>query len=192
MFEYEDPAELIGRPLWNTFVMPENRAELEERTRRLLQGESLPQHPGWRRWASWDGPSGFQPPPAALKWQRASGHRGFYLDVSEQHRAQQALRESEAFLRLSQRVGKVGSWRWDLATGTVHWSDAMFPCTECCPRNSTAHWRPLPDSHTLKTRRAFRQSSNEFLPAAKLARLNIASLNPTQYCVPLRAWRGRV
>jgi PAS domain S-box-containing protein len=36
MFEYDTPEELLGRPLWGTFVLPENRAELEDRTRRLL------------------------------------------------------------------------------------------------------------------------------------------------------------
>lgn len=33
--------------------------------------------------------------------------------------------ESEAFLRLSQRVGHVGSWEWDIASGRVKWSEEM-------------------------------------------------------------------
>jgi PAS domain S-box-containing protein len=41
-------------------------------------------------------------------------------------RAEEALKESEAFLRMSQSVSKVGSWQWDLRTNQVRWSDAMF------------------------------------------------------------------
>ena len=37
-----------------------------------------------------------------------------------------ALRESEAFLALSQRIASVGSWDWDLRTNRVSWSDEMF------------------------------------------------------------------
>ena len=47
--------------------------------------------------------------------------------MSRSRSAEQALRESEAFLRLSQSVGQVGSWQWDLNTNQVRWSEAMFP-----------------------------------------------------------------
>ncbi len=36
-----------------------------------------------------------------------------------------ALEESEAFLRLTQHAGHVGSWEWDLATNRFKWSEEM-------------------------------------------------------------------
>jgi PAS domain S-box-containing protein len=36
-----------------------------------------------------------------------------------------ALRESEKFLRLSQKASGVGSWEWDITTGLIRWSDEM-------------------------------------------------------------------
>ncbi len=36
-----------------------------------------------------------------------------------------ALEESEAFLRLTQHAGRVGSWEWDLATNRFKWSEEM-------------------------------------------------------------------
>ena len=36
-----------------------------------------------------------------------------------------ALEESEAFLRLTQQAGHVGSWEWDLATNRFKWSEEM-------------------------------------------------------------------
>ena len=44
----------------------------------------------------------------------------------ERMRAEEVLREHEAFLQLSQKVGHVGSWDWDLATDKVRWSDQMY------------------------------------------------------------------
>ncbi len=35
-------------------------------------------------------------------------------------------RASDPFLRLSERVGNVGSWQWDVATGAVQWSPEMY------------------------------------------------------------------
>jgi PAS domain S-box-containing protein len=40
--------------------------------------------------------------------------------------SEEALRASEEFLQMSQRAGNVGSWRWDLRTSAVQWSDSMF------------------------------------------------------------------
>jgi PAS domain S-box-containing protein len=37
-------------------------------------------------------------------------------------RVARELRESERFLRLAQRAGRIGSFEWDIATGKVYWS----------------------------------------------------------------------
>ena len=50
---------------------------------------------------------------------------GIVQDVTERKRADDALRDSEAFLRLSQEASGVGSWEWDLTTGRVRWSENM-------------------------------------------------------------------
>jgi len=44
-------------------------------------------------------------------------------DITEQRLAQASLAEIEARVRDSEALANVGSWLWDLRTGTVQWSD---------------------------------------------------------------------
>ncbi len=44
----------------------------------------------------------------------------------ERAQAEQALRESEARLRLALQVGRMGTWDWDMQTDTVTWSEGHF------------------------------------------------------------------
>ena len=46
-------------------------------------------------------------------------------DISERRRAEGALRESEQRLRLAARAARLGTWRFDPATGLVHLDDRM-------------------------------------------------------------------
>jgi PAS domain S-box-containing protein len=47
-------------------------------------------------------------------------------DVTEMHSADEALRESEARLRLATATGKVGVWDWDIVADKVTWSDSLY------------------------------------------------------------------
>ena len=52
------------------------------------------------------------------------GATKFVRDISDRVRAEQALRQSQAFLDRTGRLAGVGGWEVDLATGRVIWSDA--------------------------------------------------------------------
>jgi PAS domain S-box-containing protein len=47
-------------------------------------------------------------------------------DITERVRAEEALRESEKRLIEAQRIAGMGDFTWDVETGEVTWSDAMF------------------------------------------------------------------
>jgi PAS domain S-box-containing protein len=51
---------------------------------------------------------------------------GTAIDIEERHRAEEALRRSEASLHETQRISHTGSWRHDIASGTVTISDEGF------------------------------------------------------------------
>ena len=50
----------------------------------------------------------------------------FVLDLSEQKRAERALRRSEAFLAEGQRLGQIGSFSWRPATDQITWSAELY------------------------------------------------------------------
>ena len=50
----------------------------------------------------------------------------FILDLSEQKRAERALRRSEAFLAEGQRLGQIGSYSWCVATDEITWSEQLY------------------------------------------------------------------
>jgi PAS domain-containing protein len=57
-----------------------------------------------------------------------SGNEGvaFVLDLSEQKRAEEALRRSEASLSEAQRLSRTGSFGWDVSSGKIYWSQETF------------------------------------------------------------------
>jgi PAS domain S-box-containing protein len=57
-----------------------------------------------------------------------SGNEGvaFVLDLSDQKRAERALRRSEAFLADGQRLSHMGSFSWRVATDEVTWSEQLY------------------------------------------------------------------
>jgi len=50
----------------------------------------------------------------------------FVLDLSEQKRAEEALRRSEAYLAEAQKLSRTGSWHWNIGAGEVTWSQEFF------------------------------------------------------------------
>ena len=57
-----------------------------------------------------------------------SGREGvaFVLDLSEQKRAERALRRSEAFLAEGQHRSQIGSFSWSVATDEITWSEQLY------------------------------------------------------------------
>ncbi len=76
-------------------------------------------------------------PDGSIRWLSTSGRItsdgdcrplrafGVVTDITARRRTEEALRESEARLRLATEAGGIGVWEWDLASGRVVWSEAL-------------------------------------------------------------------
>src|SRR5215469_3751735 len=71
---------------------------------------------------------------------------GTIIDVTEQKRAEETLRRSEAYLADAQKLSHTGSWAWSPVTGEVpYWSEEMFRIFGLDPQQgpptSEAFWK---------------------------------------------------
>jgi PAS domain S-box-containing protein len=93
----------------------------------------------------------------------------FVLDLSEQKRAQEALRCSEAYLAEAQRLSHTGSWAWSPDTDVRHWSEECyrilgFDSRDGLPRTEELIQRIHPDDQPAfraSTKRARHKMSDE-------------------------------
>ena len=53
-------------------------------------------------------------------------NRDLTRKVDEHRRAEEALRASESQLEEAQRIARIGSWDWDIASGRLTWSRVLF------------------------------------------------------------------
>src|SRR5260370_9673489 len=59
----------------------------------------------------------------------------FVLDLSEQKRAEEALRTSESYLAEAQRLSKTGSWAWSPEQDIRYWSEECYRVLSFDPQN---------------------------------------------------------
>ncbi len=64
-------------------------------------------------------------------------------DVTERKQAEQALLESDRIRTTAERVARVGSWRWELATERVTWSPGMFGLFDVDPEEFDGDFTPV-------------------------------------------------
>jgi PAS domain S-box-containing protein len=119
-----DVASLMATPLAEVYADPADRERW--RTQLAEKGEARGFEVQIRRW---DGTTG---------WVRHSGraitdddgeviaYEGAAEDITARKAAEEALGRSEAFLSQSQRVGKLGGWEYDMASGQVTWTEETY------------------------------------------------------------------
>ena len=60
-------------------------------------------------------------------------YEGTVKDITEQKKAEDMLRRSEAGLAAAQRIAHIGSWEWDIVSDSTLWSDETFRIFELQP-----------------------------------------------------------
>ena len=51
---------------------------------------------------------------------------GTHVDITERKKVELSLRENHQVMLKSQRLAKLGNWKWDVTTGKVEWSEEVY------------------------------------------------------------------
>ncbi|MGK2941716.1 MAG: PAS domain-containing protein, partial [Immundisolibacter sp.] len=149
----DDPAQVIGQRV-DSLIVPEHRYAFNALTARVLAGESgslefeIVGLKGTRRWLATHA--------VPLHDETTGGISllGVSHDISNRRRGEAALLEKQQALSEAQRIAQVGSWSWQLDTGTIVWSDETYrlygvspeqfvPCPEAFIALINAEDRPV-------------------------------------------------
>jgi PAS domain S-box-containing protein len=140
MFQYDRQDLLSGRLRWEDMTP----AELRERDQRAVT-EALATgffQPYEKQFFRKDG-SRLPVLLGGALFQDSNEGVSFVLDLSEQKRAEEALRSSEAYLAEAQRLSHTGSWAWSPDTDVRHWSEECYRVLGFDPRDGLPRMEQL-------------------------------------------------
>jgi PAS domain S-box-containing protein len=114
-------AELMANPFLE-FVHPDDVAATMAEIERLAQGEPTIHFKnryhcldGTYKWLAWTA----QPSPDGLIYAVAR-------DVTTRNEIEQSLHETQVHLAEARRIARLGTWRWDIETNQLSWSDELY------------------------------------------------------------------
>jgi PAS domain S-box-containing protein len=60
---------------------------------------------------------------------------GSFIDITEQKRAEETIRDSESRLKEAEKIARLGSWEWNIITNDLQWSDEIYRIFGLSPSN---------------------------------------------------------
>lgn len=119
--------EVIGRSIFDLFIPPDEREEVNGVAKRLFSGERWVDHEN--HWITKSGDRRF------IRWRNsvllnengapvlavATG-----IDITDRKKTEESLAESEASLRRALEIAHLGNWELDLLTNHLTWSDEIY------------------------------------------------------------------
>ncbi|MDI3290342.1 ATP-binding protein [Polyangium sp. 15x6] len=101
----------------------------------------------------------------------------YVIDLSRLRRAEQALRESEARLRLALDAARAGSWAWDVPTNHLIWSERNYELYSVDPRCVATVERWVEAIHPDDRARILSESERMLASGAEHFRLELRVAN---------------
>jgi PAS domain S-box-containing protein len=169
--------EALGRPI-NELVAPDElRAEAEEYTRRGTRGEILNVETMRKRKDGTRVPVSIVGVPVSIAGSQLSEYV-IYRDITERKRAEQRLRQSEAYLAEAQRLSQTGSWAWSPDSDARYWSEECYRVLGFDPRDGSPRMEELLQRIHPDDQPAFRESAKRTMYSKSDEAVNYRIVHP--------------
>jgi PAS domain S-box-containing protein len=136
---------------WQDLTFPDDRQDDLKLMERLRRRE-IPSYSRDKRFVARDGSVVWTSVTVAPVWGSDPNAPEYYVmtvdDIGVRKQAESVLRESEALLRQTQHLGRVGSWNWDFRTDHTTWSEEMFRIFGRDPALGPVDFKSIPDYFT--------------------------------------------
>jgi signal transduction histidine kinase/integral membrane sensor domain MASE1 len=129
-------------------------------------------------------------PDGSVLWLEARGHaffdshgrrqriRGIVADITARKQTEEALHRRDTELAEAQRLAKLGSWRWDVATDTVTWSEELYRISGRDPNSPAPSYQDHPKLYTAESWDRLRQAVEEALHTGAAYQLDLEMVRP--------------
>jgi PAS domain S-box-containing protein len=122
---YPSPDVMLGLNAFEQFA-PEERPRIEDLARRRMGGEQgLPSRYEARMLKADGRPFHAELSVRIIEFNGRPAHQVLCADVSERKAAESRIRDSEFFLRETQRLARLGGWKANPYTGYLFWTDEV-------------------------------------------------------------------
>lgn len=106
------------------------------------------------------------------------GYRGIDRDISDRKRTEEQLRNSESMLARAEKIARLGSWSFDVATGVMTWSDELFHIFGIEPVQPVPNYKQLIQQIHPDDRELFQNKMKLAISKGEYYQLNFRIVNP--------------
>jgi PAS domain S-box-containing protein len=129
-------------------------------------------------------------PDGSIIWLEARGHaffdgkgrmqhiRGIVADITARKHTEEALRRRDAELAEAQHLAKLGSWRWEVATDSVTWSEELYRISGRNPNLPAPSFQDHLELYTAESWDRLRRAVQEALLTGVAYQLDLEMVRP--------------
>jgi PAS domain S-box-containing protein len=129
-------------------------------------------------------------PDGSVLWLESRGHaffdshgiaqriRGIVTDITARKHTEEALHLRDAELAEAQHLAKLGTWRWDVATDTVTWSEELYRISGRNPNSPAPSYQDHPKLYTAESWERLQRAVDEALQTGAPYELDLEMVLP--------------
>ena len=103
---------------------------------------------------------------------------GIAVDVTDRKQAEEARRQKEIELQKTEKLAKVGAWRWDPATDSVTWSEELYRIAAIDPAQPAPSYKEHPKLYTAESWERLSRAVEESLRTGTQYKLDLEMIHP--------------